>query len=149
MQKVIYQKKYPKPSAEELEAELEGCDDLFKQFEEMTSNESVTEKDIFKMLNKGAVYVPLPDRVKPAEEFIKTAIDISETYEIDTEIRQGAGTITVVFSFDSGGAMGFLKRAVRFADDISLLANVDGYDIVMILDFCTHAVYRHGRQMRP
>lgn len=88
-------------------------------------------------------------REKPAKEFVKAAIDISEAYEIDTEIRQGAGVITVEFSFDSGGAMGFLKSAIQFADDISFVANVKDHEIVMILDFFTHAVYRHGKQMRP
>ena len=81
--------------------------------------------------------------------FISQAIEISENYQIDTEIRQGAGTVTVIFSFDCGGAMGFLKSVIQYADDISFFSSTNGYEIVLALDFYTYALYRHGRKMRP
>ena len=86
-----------------------------------------SSKDIFKQLNEGAVYVPLPERKPIAKVFISQAIEISENYQIDTEIRQGAGTVTVIFSFDCGGAMGFLKSVIQYADDISFFSSTNGY----------------------
>lgn len=84
-----------------------------------------------------------------AKVFISQAIEISENYQIDTEIRQGAGTVTVIFSFDCGGAMGFLKSVIQYVDDISFFSSTNGYEIVLALDFYTYALYRHGRKMRP
>lgn len=93
--------------------------------------------------------MPLPERKPIAKAFISQAIEISENYQIDTEIRQGAGTVTVMFSFDCGGAMGFLKSVIQYADDISFFSSTNGYEIVLALDFYTYALYRHGRKMRP
>ena len=93
--------------------------------------------------------LPLPERKPIAKVFISQAIEISENYQIDTEIRQGAGTVTVIFSFDCGGAMGFLKSVIQYADDISFFSSTNGYEIVLALDFYTYALYRHGRKMRP
>ena len=118
-QKVIYKRQYNKPTIEEIEAEI--ADE------------------------------PIPAEVKEpiAKAFISQAIEISENYQIDTEIRQGAGTVTVMFSFDCGGAMGFLKSVIQYADDISFFSSTNGYEIVLALDFYTYALYRHGRKMRP
>ncbi len=60
-----------------------------------------------------------------------------------------SGTVTVIFSFDCGGAMGFLKSVIQYADDISFFSSTNGYEIVLALDFYTYALYRHGRKMRP
>lgn len=45
--------------------------------------------------------------------------------------------------------MKYLLEVIREADDISFFANIKGYEIVMCLDFYTHATYRNGRMMRP
>ena len=108
-----------------------------------------SSQDIFKLLNKGAVFVPLPEREQLAKDFIRQAMLISEIYQIDAEIREGGGSITVMYSFDCGSAMGFPKSVIQYADDISFFSNTNGYEIVLALDFYTHALYRHGRKMRP
>lgn len=90
--------------------------------------------------------MPLPERKPIAKAFISQAIEISENYQIDTEIRQGAGTVTVMFSFDCGGAMGFLKSVIQYADDISFFSSTNGYEIVLALDFIlTHYTGTEGR----
>ena len=133
-QKVIYKRQYNKPTIEEIEAEI--------------ADEPIPA-EVKEQLNEGAVYVPLPERKPIAKAFISQAIEISENYQIDTEIRQDAGTVTVMFSFDCGGAMGFLKSVIQYADDISFFSSTNGYEIVLALDFYTYALYRHGRKMRP
>ena len=94
-----------------------------------------SSQDIFKLLNKGAVFVPLPEREQLAKDFIRQAILISEIYQIDAEIREGGGSITVMYSFDCGSAMGFPKSVIQYADDISFFSNTNGYEIVLALDF--------------
>lgn len=148
-QKVIYKKKYDRMTVEEIEqAFLDDSRDFSENEKPMIEKES-SSQDVFKLLNKGAVFVPLPEREQLAKDFIKQAILISETYQIDTEIREGGGSITAMYSFDCGGAMGFLKSVIQYADDISFFSNTNGYEIVLALDFYTHALYRHGRKMRP
>ena len=126
-QKVIYKRQYNKPTIEEIEAEIADEPIPAEVKEPAPSKYKCSSKDIFKQLNEGAVYVPLPERKPIAKVFISQAIEISENYQIDTEIRQGAGTVTVIFSFDCGGAMGFLKSVIQYADDISFFSSTNGY----------------------
>lgn len=145
-QKVIYKRQYNKPTIEEIEAEIADEPIPAEVKEPAPSKYKCSSKDIFKQLNEGAVYVPLPERKPIAKVFISQAIEISENYQIDTEIRQGAGTVTVIFSFDCGGAMGFLKSVIQYADDISFFSSTNGYEIVLALDFTlTHYTGAEGR----
>lgn len=148
-QKVIYKKEYKRMTAEEIEQAFIDDSHDFSENEKATTEKESSSQEIFKLLNKGAVFFPLPEREQLAKDFIKQAILISETYQIDTEIRESGGSISVMYSFDCGGAMGFLKSVIQYADDISFFSNANGYEIVLALDFYTHAVYRHGRKMRP
>ena len=145
-QKVIYKRQYNKPTIEEIEAEIADEPIPAEVKEPAPSKDNCSSKDIFKQLNEGAVYVPLPERKPIAKVFISQAIEISENYQIDTKIRQGAGTVTVIFSFDCGGAMGFLKSVIQYADDISFFSSTNGYEIVLALDFTlTHYTGTEGR----
>lgn len=148
-QKVIYKKEYKRMTAEEIEQAFIDDSHDFSENEKATTEKESSSQEIFKLLNKGAVFFPLPEREQLAKDFIKQAFLISETYQIDTEIRESGGSISVMYSFDCGGAMGFLKSVIQYADDISFFSNANGYEIVLALDFYTHAVYRHGRKMRP
>ena len=134
-QKVIYKRQYNKPTIEEIEAEIADEPIPAEVKEPAPSKYKCSSKDIFKQLNEGAVYVPLPERKPIAKVFISQAIEISENY--------------LIFSFDCGGAMGFLKSVIQYADDISFFSSTNGYEIVLALDFYTYALYRHGRKMRP
>ncbi|CAK7023903.1 MAG: hypothetical protein EUB_02251 [Eubacterium sp.] len=156
-QKLIYNKTYPKLKFEDLDPTLEDTAEDFDAVTEHVEEESADNssaatslsKDVFKMLNKGVVFTPLPEREPITKKFIDTVIDISESYQMDAEIRQGGGMITAMFFFDSGAAMGFLKSAIRYADDIAFITNIRGHEIAMCLDFYTHAAYRNGRRVRP
>ena len=75
-----------------------------------------------------------------ADEWLKGKYE----YVIATHID-----ISVDFCFNSSGCMGFLKHIMRFADDISFFANINGHDIVMSIDHYTHAETRHGRRIHP
>ena len=88
-QKVIYKRQYNKPTIEEIEAEIADEPIPAEVKEPAPSKYKCSSKDIFKQLNEGAVYVPLPERKPIAKVFISQAIEISENYQIDTEIRQG------------------------------------------------------------
>jgi len=121
---------------------------------EAESREEIEKKrltfdEILDEIYDGVEYEPLPEREKSAELFVKTAIYISETYEMDVKIVQHYSHISVNFYFNCAGCMGFMKHIFRFADDISFFARIKGYDIVLSIDHYTHAETRHGRRVHP
>lgn len=144
-EEVIYEKSYPREDIEELRAILSKEEDA----QEHEHNKRMTFDEIIDEIYEGVEYEPLPERAKSAELFVKTAIEISETYELDVKITRRHSHISVDYCFDSSGSMGFLKYIIRFADDISFFANIKGYDIVMSIDHYTHAEIRHGRRIHP
>lgn len=90
-QKVIYKRQYNKPTIEEIEAEIADEPVPAEVKEPAPSKDKYSSKDIFKQLNEGAVYVPLPERKPIAKVFISQAIEISENYQIDTELDKVPG----------------------------------------------------------
>lgn len=144
-EEVIYEKTYPREDIAELHAALpEEVDD-----QDCEEKQRMTFDEIIEEIFEGVEYEPLPEREKSAKVFIKTAIQISETYELDVKIKRFHSHISVNYYFNSSGCMGFLKHIIRLADDISFFANIKGYEIVMSIDHYTHAEMRHGRRVRP
>lgn len=94
----------------------------------------MTFDEIMEEIYEGVEYEPLPERAKSADIFVELAKRISEIYELDVKIVKSFSHISVDFCFNSSGCMGFLKHIMRFADDISFFANINGYDIVMSID---------------
>lgn len=144
-EKVIYEKTYPQEDIDELHAAMSEEDAA----QDESENKRMTFDEILDEIYDGVEYEPLPEREKSAELFVKTAINISETYELDVKIVKHYSHISVDFCFNSSGCMGFLKHIIRFADDISFFANIKGYEIVMSIDHYTHAETRHGRRVHP
>lgn len=142
-EEVIYEKVYPEEILEETETVMSEEKALQEENKHLTIDEILDE------IYRNIEYVPLPERVKTAELFIKTAIEISETYELDVKIVQHYSHISVDYYFNSAGSMGFLKKVIRLADDITFFANIKGYEIVMSIEHYTHAEYRRGRRIRP
>ena len=145
-EEVIYEKKFPKmevPTDEELEqfsAEIDTDEET----------EKLTFEQIMAKIYKDVVYVFMPERVEDAKEFIRKAIEVSDTYEMDIKIEKRTSHISVTYYFDFGGAMKHLTDIIGMADDIAFFGRKDkAYDIVMSLDFYTHSVYRNGCQVNP
>lgn len=144
-EEVIYEKSYPREDIDELHATMSKDEDA----QEREKKQRMTFDEIIEEIYEGVEYEPLPERAKSAELFVKTAIEISETYKLDVKIVKHYSHISVDFCFSSSGCMGFLKHIMRFADDLSFFANINGYEIVMSLDHYTHAETRHGRRIHP
>lgn len=139
MAKTLYKKRYPKKENAE----------LFFSFERKDKLKKISFEDIMQELFQDTVYVCIPERKENAKRFIQTAIEVSNTYEIDIKIEEHLSHLTVYYYFDCSGCMGFLKRVVAYADDLAFFSHIEGYDIVMAIDYYTHAVYRRGRRMNP
>ena len=75
--------------------------------------------------------------------------EISELYELDVKITKHVSHISVDYYLGATSCMRYLKDVIKFADDISFFANIEGYKIVLCLDCYTHAVYHRGRRIYP
>ena len=144
-EEVIYEKTYPREDIAELHAALSEEVDA----QDRDEKKRMTFDEIIEEIYEGVEYEPLPERTKSAEIFVELAKRISEIYELDMKITRRHSHISVDYCFNSSGCMGFLKHIMRFADDISFFANINGYDIVMSIDHYTHAETRHGRRIHP
>ena len=84
-----------------------------------------------------------------AQAFVAAVKDVSELYKLNVKITERTDHISADFYFNAGGGLGYMKEVLKLADEISFFSNVRGYDIVMSLDYYTHAVFVGGRQVHP
>jgi len=139
----IYEKQFPKwemPTEEEMkEIDVAG-----------EETEHLTFEQILEKIYKDVVYVLMPERREEAKVFIRKAISVSELYEMDIKIEHHFSHISATYYFDYSGGMKYLTDVIGMADDIAFFGRKDHkYDIVMSLDFYTHAEYRRGRRVQP
>lgn len=141
--KVIYEKKFPKMEIPTLE-QIEEQNAI-----ENEEKERLTFEEIMQKIYKDMVYVLIPERAVKAEAFIRKAIAVSELYEMDIKIERHFSHVSVNYYFDCGGAMKYLIDIIKEADEIAFFRPKEGCDIIMSLDFYTHAEYRNGRRVEP
>ena len=142
----IYEKKFPKlemPSFEELD-EVKVSTDVDE------NKEGLSFEQIMAEIYKDVIYVLMPERAKAADEFVRKAIEVSELYEMDIKVEKRTSHISVTYYFNFGASMKYLTDIIGMADDMAFFGRKDkAYDIVMSLDFYTHATFRNGRQVNP
>ena len=138
MGRIIYEKEYPKENLEEPIIEPEEQKVLDISFEEF-----------MRRGYENRFSIPIPHRENGAKAFIAAVKDVSELYQIDVKITEYIDHISADFCFDAGGSLRYMKEVLKLADDISFFANMRGYEIIMSLDYYTHAVFKGGRQVYP
>ena len=143
MEKIIYQKKFPKATLEEIENEIWNGENENRQEKEINFDEMV------KKLYSDVTFLVLPDKVKKAKNFIQSIIEISNAYELDVEIKDNFSYISATFFIECCIGMGFLKKIIQMADDISFCTHIDDYDLAITLDYYTKALCRKGRPIQP
>ena len=144
MGNIIYEKRYPRENAEGIEALSKTLD---KETEE--TQQIPTFEEFLRQVYENQVCILIPERQRLAEKFIRTACEVSKLYRLDIKITQYSDHISVDYYFNAVGGLRYLREIVKYADEISFFANSMGYDIVMCLDFYTHAVFRNGHLMHP
>ena len=140
MGEIIYKKQFCREPIEEIEPEITNFTD---------SGHAPSFEEIMKEIYSCVSYLVLPQREKQAKAFIKAAIDLSNAYEVDIEIEEHFSHIAVNYFFNCSAAMGFLKKIIQMADDITFFDHIKGYDIILSLDYYTKAVFRNGRLIQP
>lgn len=112
MGEIIYKKQFHREPIDKTEPEVANFTD---------SGNAPSFDEIMKEIYSNVTYLVLPGREKKARNFIQKAIEISNDYELDIEIREHLSHISVTYTFDCCAGMGFLKSIIEMADDISFL----------------------------
>ena len=139
----IYQKKYPP---------VDQRGEWGKIVAGPTGEPEALRRDFREMHRKmeaETVYLAIPGRIQSSQQFIQTAIEVGQLYELDTEITRHASHITVRYAFDCCGGMKELKRVFQMADTFSFFKDIDGRDLTVCMDYYTHAVLRGGKIIAP
>lgn len=91
---------------------------------------------------------PIPERQKLAEHFVKTAIQISDEYEIDLTVTKCDELVSACFTVESGSYAEAMETLFVLADRYFFTVCKD-FQLMLSLDFYTHEVYRDGRKQAP
>ena len=128
--KTIYSKRFPKM---DIEQTLKGKDG-------MSSNNDV-EEALQRFHEQIKETSTLPDdlaKVLKSKQMTELAISISELYEIDTDVVEGCGYVSVTMRLDYAAYMGELKERLAemfcLCDDFAFFQNPqDGMGIILSL----------------
>ena len=138
MSRIIYEKKYPKETPEE---QTEGL--------EKQRIPDISFEEFMRRGYENRFSIPIPHRENGAKAFIAAVKDVSELYQMDVKITEYIDHISADFCFYAGGSLCYMKEVLKLADDISFFPGVNSYDIMMSLDYYTHAIFIGGRQIHP
>ena len=146
-EKLIYSKRFYQPTMQELEEEINND----KDFENYKPRYETGNDFIENFLNK-VEYVPIPVRIKDKQIFIDMAIELSQTYEIDTDIYEAEGHIAAKLIFMPCSFMCDVKEMLMdildMADDISFFTSNKNPDAIeLIVSYNTHDLYVEGRKI--
>lgn len=139
MGEIIYEKHFHKETIEEIERERIDFVEAFGE----DAEQAPSFDEIMKKIYSNVTYLVLPEREKMAKTFIKTAIEISNDYELDIEIEEHLSHISATYYFDCGACMGFLRRIIEMSDDISFFDHIKGFDMSCPSTF-TQRLYSKG-----
>lgn len=140
---IIYEKTYPRTiiREEDIEAAAKAECELGRP--------EVSFDEMMRRVEEKTTYLPVPERIRSSEEFIREAIDISELYSIDLKIVRFKDHISADLSFDCGGGMRYINRLFGMTDQFSFFRDSEGPEITVSLDYYTHIVMRNGRVVSP
>lgn len=141
--KVIYQKEYPRLSYEEWDHLGDDVGQL-KEYRYPGGSSALCKKII-----ENCVRVLMPERLENLDYFISVTKEIADLYEMDVLITEYDEIITVRLKLDIDGSFPALKRLILLTDDISFDCREKERQIIILLTYYTHAIYRSGKQVFP
>ena len=146
--KVLYRKRFPKESPLDLEKETEQLNSETKFDDGLKEGESILD-----FLERNRTTVPNEERIKEKVLFIKGAIDLSETYEIDMDIVEYDTRVVANMFLQSSLYTGTIKKLISalivMADEFDIFPPKDkeNYTVNLLLTYHTHDIYLNGRKI--
>lgn len=109
MGEIIYEKHFHKETIEEIERERIDFVEAFGE----DAEQAPSFDEIMKKIYSNVTYLVLPEREKMAKTFIKTAIEISNDYELDIEIEEHLSHISAPTILIAARAWDSLEELLR------------------------------------
>ena len=146
--KVLYSKRFPKESPLDLEKEAEQLNSENNYDDGLKDGESIID-----FLVKNRTSVPNEERIKEKVIFIKAAVDLAETYEIDMDIVEYDTRVVANMFLQSSLYTGTIKKLISalivMADEFDIFPPKDkeNYTVNLLLTYHTHDIYLNGRKI--
>lgn len=146
--KVLYSKRFPKESPLDLEKEAEQLNSENNYDDGLKDGESIID-----FLERNRTSVPNEERIKEKVIFIKAAVDLAETYEIDMDIVEYDTRIVANMFLQSSLYTGTIKKLISalivMADEFDIFPPKEGedYTVNLLLTYHTHDIFLNGRKI--
>lgn len=146
--KVLYSKRFPKESPLDLEKEAEQLNSENNYDDGLKDGESIID-----FLERNRTSVPNEERIKEKVIFIKAAVDLAETYEIDMDIVEYDTRVVANMFLQSSLYTGTIKKLISalmvMADEFDIFPPKEGedYTVNLLLTYHTHDIFLNGRKI--
>ena len=146
--KVLYSKRFPKESPIDLEKEAEQLNSENNYDDGLKDGESIID-----FLERNRTTVPNEERIKEKVIFIKAAVDLAETYEIDMDIVEYDTRVVANMFLQSSLYTGTIKKLISalivMADEFDIFTPKEGehYTVNLLLTYHTHDIFLNGRKI--
>ena len=146
--KVLYSKRFPKESLLDLEKEAEQLNSENNYDDGLKDGESIID-----FLERNRTSVPNEERIKEKVIFIKAAVDLAETYEIDMDIAEYDTRVVANMFLQSSLYTGTIKKLISalivMADEFDIFPPKEGedYTVNLLLTYHTHDIFLNGRKI--
>lgn len=138
-ERVIFSNRFERPTLEEIEAEMK------KENLNDTAG-SMTGEDFIEFMKANRKIVPNEKRLADKEKFIWAVRELSETYEIDADLKETDDGFIAYLYIDFASYSGYIKKLLGIifilSDDFSIFKPKDNdSDVLMCFIYHTHNVY--------
>lgn len=146
--KVLYSKRFPKEDFSDIDEKFEQLNKENKLDDEIKEGESFLD-----FIKKNQTSVPNKQRIEEKELFIRTALDLAESYSIDTDIIEYDTRIVANVFLQSSLYTGTIKKIISglivMADQFDIFPPKEGedYTVNLLLTYHTHDIYFKGRKI--
>lgn len=146
--KVLYSKRFPKEDFSDIDEKFEQLNKENKLDDEIKEGESFLD-----FIKKNQTSVPNKQRIEEKELFIRAAIDLAESYSIDTDIIEYDTRIVANVFLQSSLYTGTIKKIISglivMADQFDIFPPKEGeeYTVNLLLTYHTHDIYFKGRKI--
>ena len=138
-ERVIFSNRFDRPTLEEIEAEIK------KENLNDTAG-SMTGEEFLDFMQKNKRTVPNEKCLANKDKFIWAVRELSETYEIDADLRESVDGYTAYLYMSYASYSGYIKKLLGIifilSDGFSIFESKDNdSDVLMCFIYHTHNVY--------
>ncbi len=105
--------------------------------------------EFMEKMEKETSYEPISGREKYVDLFVKEAIRLIELHEVDAKITKDHTHIDVQLFLHCGMDLHGFNRLMMMADCFSVFDHVQGYPIVMHIEYYTQSICHKGKKVYP